>query len=103
MFSPRSIARVLLPACALGAGTLLSACSDSNGPGGTSGNNLSITFATIPSAAAGNVTGAGASSVSLDRRVTDAGGAHTLVISSAAISLTRTRARHDRFRRLRGR
>jgi hypothetical protein len=89
MFSPRSIARVLLPACALGAGTLLSACSDSNGPGSASGNNLSVAVATIPTAAAGRVAGAGATGVSLDRHVPDAAGTHTLVITSAAVSLTR--------------
>ena len=32
MSSSRSIARVILPACALGASALLGACSDSNGP-----------------------------------------------------------------------
>jgi hypothetical protein len=89
MLSSRSIARVLLPACALGAGTLLNACSDSNGPGGASGNNLSLAIATIPSSVAGKVAGDAAPGVSLDRRVTDPGGTHTLTISSAAVSLTR--------------
>jgi hypothetical protein len=89
MPSPRSIARALLPACVLGAGVLLSACGDSNGPGGSSGNNLSITVATIPTSAAGKFVGSGVPGASFDRHVTDPGGTHTLVITSAAISLTR--------------
>jgi hypothetical protein len=89
MLSPRSIARVLLPACALGAGTLLGACSDSNGPGSASGNNFSIAVATMPTAPAGKIVGASAPGVSLDRHVTDPGGTHTLIITSAAVSLTR--------------
>lgn len=89
MFSLRSIARVLLPAGALGAAALLNACSDSNGPGSATGNNLSIAVATMPSTAPGSVVGAGAPGVSLERHVTDAGGTHTLIITSAALSLTR--------------
>ena len=89
MSSRRSIARVILPMCALGAGTLLTACSDSSGPGAASGNNLSLAVATIPTAAAGRTVGAGAPGVSLERHVTDPAGTHTLVISSAAVSLTR--------------
>jgi hypothetical protein len=89
MFSPRSIARVLLPACALGASTLLGACSDSSGPGNGSGTNLSIAVATLTSSSAGRIAGSGAPAVSLERHVTSPGGTHTLVITSAAVSLSR--------------
>jgi hypothetical protein len=89
MFSPRSIARVLLPACALGASTLLGACGDSSGPGNGSGTNLSIAVATLTSSSAGRIAGSGAPAVSLERHVTSPGGTHTLVITSAAVSLSR--------------
>ena len=88
MFSPRSIARVLLPAFALGASTLLGACSDSNGPGNGSGTNLSIAVATLAAGSTVRISG-GAPSNSLERHVTTPGGTHTLVISSAAIVLSR--------------
>ena len=89
MFSPRSIARVLLPAFALGASTLLGACSDSNGPGNGSGTNFSIAVATLTAGSAGRVAGIAAPSISLERHVTTPGGTHTLVISSAVIVLSR--------------
>jgi hypothetical protein len=89
MWSPRSIARVLLPACALGAGTLVASCSDANGPNNGSGTNLSIAVATLSAASAGKIVGAGAPGLSLERHVTSPGGTHTLVITSAAVSLTR--------------
>jgi hypothetical protein len=87
MSSTRSIVRVLLPACALSAGILVSACSDANGPGSGSGTNLSIAVATLTAPSSGRL--AGASGVSLDRHVTSASGTHTLVISSASIVLSR--------------
>ena len=89
MLSSRSITRVLLPACALGASTLLAACSDSNGPGNGSGTNLSIAVATLTAGSAGRIVGSGAPAVSLERHVTSPGGTHTLVITSAALSLSR--------------
>jgi len=89
MFPTRSIARVLAPACALGAGLLLSACSDANGPGNGNATNLSITVATLTASSAGRIVGSAASTVSLDRHVTSPGGTHTLVITSAAVSLSR--------------
>jgi hypothetical protein len=89
MWSPRSIARVLLPACALGAGTLAAACSDANGPGNGSGTNLSIAVATLSAASTGRIAGTGTPGVSLERHVTSPGGTHTLVITSAAVSLSR--------------
>jgi hypothetical protein len=89
MFSPRSIARVLLPACALGASTLVGACSDSNGPGNGSSTNLSIAVATLTAGSAGRITGGGPPTVSFERHVTSASGTHSLVINSAAISLSR--------------
>jgi hypothetical protein len=89
MFSPRSIARVLLPACVLGASTVVGACSDSNGPGNGSGTNLSIAVATLTAGSAGRIVAPGVPTVSLERHVTTPGGTHTLVINSAAISLSR--------------
>jgi hypothetical protein len=89
MWSPRSIARVLLPACALGAGTLVTACSDANGPGNGSGTNLSIAVATLSATGTGRIAGTDAPTVSLERHVTSPGGTHTLVITSAEVSLTR--------------
>lgn len=88
MFSPRSIARVLLPAFALGASTLLDACSDSNGPGNGSAANLSIAVATLTTGSAGRIASS-APPISLERHVTTPGGTHTLVINSAAIALSR--------------
>jgi hypothetical protein len=72
----------------LGAGTFIAACSDANGPGNGSGTTLSIAVATL-TAGAGSIVGAGAPTVSLERHVTSPGGAHTLVITNAAVSLTR--------------
>jgi hypothetical protein len=89
MRTTRSIARVLLPACALGAGILVTACSDANGPGNGGGTNLSIAVATLSASSAGRITGAAAPAVSLERHVTSPSGTHTLVITSAAVSLTR--------------
>ncbi|MBK5187689.1 MAG: hypothetical protein JJD97_05550 [Gemmatimonadaceae bacterium] len=80
---------MLLPACALSAGALLSACSDANGPGGGTGNNLSIAVATLSAAGSAKVAGAGAPAPSSDRHVTSPGSVHTLVITRAAVSLTR--------------
>jgi hypothetical protein len=81
---------VLLPACTLGAGLFLAACSsDPNGPGNGSGTNLSIAVATLTASSAGRVTGSGASTISLERHVTSPAGTHTLVINSAQVSLSR--------------
>ena len=87
MLSVRSFARVLLPACALGASVIASACSDANGPGSGSGTNLSIAVATLNAASSGRITGS--SAVSLDRHVTSSGGTHTLVITNASVALRR--------------
>ena len=89
MFSPRSIARVLLPTCVLGASTVAVACSDSNGPGNGSATNLSIAVATLTAGSAGRLAGSPAAAVSLERHVTSAAGTHTLVIDDAAIVLSR--------------
>lgn len=89
MLPTRSIARVLLPACALGAGILVTACSDANGPGNGSAANLSVAVATLTASSAGKIVGSGTPTVSLDRQVNSPGGTHTLVITSAAISLSR--------------
>lgn len=88
MLPTRSIARVLLPACALGAGIFVTACSDSNGPGTGSGANVSIAVATLTAAGAGR-TATAPSTMSLDREITSPGGAHTLVITGAEVSLSR--------------
>jgi hypothetical protein len=89
MSSLRSIARVLIPACALGAGTIISACSDSSGPGNANAPNLSIAFATLSSSSAGRVASSAPSAVSLERHVTSPGGTHTLVITIAQVLLRR--------------
>ncbi|MDQ2768690.1 MAG: hypothetical protein M3Y30_16230 [Gemmatimonadota bacterium] len=89
MLSPRSIARLLVPACALGTAALLSACSDSNGPGSASGNNLSVAVATVSAAPAGQKVGSSAPGVSLDRHVTSPTGTHTIIITRAAVVLSR--------------
>jgi hypothetical protein len=73
----------------LGAGTLAAACSDANGPGNGSGTNLSIAVATLSAASTGRIAGTGTPGVSLERHVTSPGGTHTLVITSAAVSLSR--------------
>jgi hypothetical protein len=88
MFSQRSIARVLLPAFAMGASTLVGACSDSNGPGNGSATNLSIAVATLTAGSAGRIAG-GSQTALFERHVTSPGGTHSLVINSAAISLSR--------------
>ncbi len=87
MSSVRSIARVLLPACALGASVFASACSDANGPTSGSATSLSIAVATLTAGSSGRVTVA--PGLSLDRHVTNTGGTHTLVITSASIALRR--------------
>jgi hypothetical protein len=73
----------------MGVSTLVGACSDSNGPGNGSGTNLSIAVATLTAGSAGRITGGGSPTVSFERHVTSAGGTHSLVINSAAISLSR--------------
>ena len=89
MFSSRSIARVLLPACAVVASTLLGACSDSSGPGNGSGTNLSIAVATLTAGSTGRVAGSSGSTVSLERHITTPSGTHTLVIKRRRHSLSR--------------
>ncbi|MEP7066668.1 MAG: hypothetical protein ABI889_11585 [Gemmatimonadota bacterium] len=90
MLRLRSIARVFLPACALGVSSIVTACgSDANGPGNGGNANLSIAVATIPTGSAGRTVGAAAPGASFERHVTSPGGTHTLVITSAAVSLAR--------------
>jgi hypothetical protein len=89
MFPTRSIARLLVPACALGAGIFVSACSDANGPGNGDGTNLSVAVATLTAGAAGRIAGSGTPTVLLERHVTNSAGTHTLVITSAEVSLSR--------------
>lgn len=88
MLPTRLIGRVLIPACTLGAGMFFAGCSDSNGPGRGSGTNVSIAVATLTAPAAGGKVGA-PSTISLDREITSPGGAHTLVITGAEVSLSR--------------
>lgn len=89
MSSLRTIARVTCAAGALGAVALLAACSDSSGPSNGGTSNLSIAVATLSAASAGRTVGAGNIAPSLDRHVTDSSGAHTIVISRAAVTLSR--------------
>jgi len=88
MLPARLIGRVLIPACTFGAGIFLAACSDSNGPGRGSGTNVSIAVATLTAPAGGGRIAA-PSTISLDREITSPGGAHTLVITGAEVSLSR--------------
>ena len=84
MRSMRTIARVIIPATAV---ALLAACSDASGPSNGGGTNLSLAVATLSSPAAGRL--AGGTSPSLDRHVSGTDSAHSLVITRAAITLSR--------------
>jgi len=88
MSSLRTIARVTFAAGALGAVTLLAACSDSSGPSNGTTNNLSIAVATLSATGTVRTVGTGIAP-SFDRQVTDSAGTHTLVISRAAVTLSR--------------
>ena len=89
MRSLRTIARVTFAAGSLGAVALLAACSDSSGPSNGTTNNLSIAVATLSAASVGQTAGAHGIAPSFDRTVTNPGGTHTLVITRAAVSLSR--------------
>lgn len=87
MRSIRTIARVIIPASTFAAIALLAACSDSSGPSNGGSTNLSLAVATLSSTAAGRLTGG--ASPSLDRHVSGTDSAHSLVITRAAITLSR--------------
>jgi hypothetical protein len=85
----RSFIRALASATMLGAGLLIVACSDSNGPRPSAGTNLSLAIATLSAASVGQVVASRAMAPSFDRRVTTPGSTHVLVITRAAVSLSR--------------
>jgi hypothetical protein len=89
MRSIRTLARVTLGAGTLGAVALLAACSDSSGPSNGGTSNLSIAVATLTTTPAGRLTAANGMAPSLDRHVTSADSAHSLIITRAAITLSR--------------
>jgi hypothetical protein len=89
MSSLRTIARVTCATGALGAVAFLAACSDSSGPSNGGTSNLSIAVATLSAASTGRTVGAGSIAPSFDRHVTDSSGTHTIVISRAAVTLSR--------------
>ena len=66
---------------------LLGACSDSSGPANGGNSNLSLAVATLSSPATGSL--AGGPAPSLDRHVSGTDSAHSLVITRAAITLSR--------------
>ncbi len=89
MRASRTIARATLVASSFCAVAFLAGCSDSSGPANGGSNNLSIAVATLTSTAAGRVAGSNGIAPSLDRQVTSADSTHTLVITSAALTLSR--------------
>jgi hypothetical protein len=68
---------------------LVAGCSDASGPSNGGTSNLSLSIATLTAGSAGRIAGAGTLAPSLDRQVTSTNGAHTLVITRAAVSLSR--------------
>ena len=84
-----TIARVILPAFAFASLALVAACSDASGPSNGATTNLSLAVATLTAGSVGQMAGVGAIAPSLDRHVTSSNGTHTLVITRAAVSLSR--------------
>ncbi len=84
-----TIARVILPAIASASLALVAACSDASGPSNGGTSNLSVAVATLTAGSVGQIAGAGAIAPSLERHVTSSNGTHTLVITRAAVSLSR--------------
>lgn len=86
---PRTIARVTLVTSACFAVVSLAACSDSSGPANARSNNLSIAVATLSGTTVGRVAASTGIAPSLDRHVSSADSAHVLVITRAALTLSR--------------
>ena len=89
MPSPRSIVRALVSATVIVAVEFAAACSDANGPNGKANANLTLNIATLSAASIADMVGARAMAPSFDRQVTTPGGAHVLVITRAAVTLSR--------------
>jgi hypothetical protein len=84
-----TIARLILPAFASASLALVAGCSDASGPANGGTTNLSVAVATLTTGSVGQIAGAGAIAPSFDRHVTSSNGTHTLVITRAAVSLSR--------------
>jgi len=89
MPSLRSIVRALVSATVVVAVAFAAACSDANGPNGKANANLTLNIATLSAASIADMVGARAMAPSFDRHVTTPGGAHVLVITRAAVTLSR--------------
>lgn len=85
----RSFVRAFVPASVLAAGVLAAACSDANAPTGGSNKNLTLNVATLSASSVAELVGARAMAPSFDRHVTTPGSTHVLVITRAAVSLSR--------------
>jgi hypothetical protein len=85
----RSIIRALVPATVVVAVAFAEACSDANGPNGKASANLTLDIATLSATSIAELVGARAMAPSFDRHVTTPGSAHVLVITRAALSLSR--------------
>ncbi|HLB08043.1 MAG TPA: hypothetical protein VK617_00815 [Gemmatimonadaceae bacterium] len=84
-----TIARLILPAFASASLALVAGCSDASGLANGGTTNLSVAVATLTTGSVGQIAGAGAIAPSFDRHVTSSNGTHTLVITRAAVSLSR--------------
>lgn len=89
MRTQSTIARAILSAFASASFALVAGCSDASGPSNGGTTNLSLAVATLTAGSVGQIAGPGAIAPSLDRHVTSTNGTHTLVITRAAVSLSR--------------
>ena len=89
MRTQSTIARVILPVFACASLAFVAGCSDASGPSNGGTTNLSLAVATLTAGSVGQMAGVGAIAPSLDRHVTSSNGTHTLVITRAAVSLSR--------------
>lgn len=89
MFPSRSFVRLSFTALALSVASLTTACSDASGPRSSSDNNLTLAVATLSGTSIAQVVASHAMAPSFDRQVTTPGSTHVLVITRAAVSLSR--------------
>ena len=89
MYPLRTIVRALVAATVPVALTVAAACSDANGPNAGAKTNLALNVATLSATSIADLVGLRALAPTFDRRITSPGGAHTLVITRAAVSLSR--------------
>ena len=85
----RSVTRALLPAAVVAAAAVAAGCSDANGPAGDASRNLTVNVSTLSAGSVAELVGARAMAPSFDRHLSSPGNAHTLVISRAAVTLSR--------------